>query len=292
MKKIISVIAAAALLLTITACSSAPKRTMQINTIYKTVTTTIETANSAMISGNYEQAEKLLDSAYQSAMSIDNYDLLTTVSLSYVSLYLSYENPDTAKAAVFMKEAEFCASLASDQERQKALCALSNVRLQLALGNTDYIKYIESLDNAQKSLKADPYNEGLFAAVKGDVFRQKKDYQNAEAWYLKSADLFTKNRYLGEIGITWYKLAQVRSQANNKKGALEAIQNAIKYDRDSENSIALATDYYAMGLILSKGSPTATEVSQANYCFEHSVQIYNSIGMKSHAEKSLAAISK
>ena len=290
MKKSLLLLATILFSVVLTACSSAPKRTMQINTIYKNVTTTLETANSAMINGNYEQAENLLGSAYQSAMSIDNYDLLTTVCLSYVSLYLSFEQPDTAKANLFMEEAKFCAAYANNQVQQESLCTLSQIRLELAQGNTEYTKYILQLDTAQKSLKANAYNDGLFASVKGDVYRAKKDYVNAESSYSQAAALFTKNRYLGEIGITWYKLAQIRSLAGNKKSALEAIQNAIKYDRDSENSIALATDYYAMGKILTKGTPSATELSQANYCYNHSAQIFEAIGMKDQAKRSLEEV--
>lgn len=290
MKKTFLLLAAILLTAALTSCSSAPKRTMQISTVYKNVTTTLETANSAMINGNYEQAENLLGSAYQSAMSIDNYDLLTTVCLSYVSLYLSFEQPDTAKANLFMEEAKFCAAYANSPVQQESLCTLSQVRLELAQGNTEYTKYISQLDSAQKNLKANAYNDGLFASVKGDVYRAKKDYANAESSYSQAAALFTKNRYLGEIGITWYKLAQIRSLAGNKKSALEAIQNAIKYDRDSENSIALATDYYAMGKILTKGTPSTTELSQANYCYNHSAQIFNSIGMKPQAKRSLEEI--
>ena len=290
MKKSLLLLAAILFSVVLTACSSAPKRTMQINTVYKNVTTTLETANSAMINGNYEQAENLLGSAYQSAMSIDNYDLLTTVCLSYVSLYLSFEQPDTAKANLFMEEAKFCAAYANNQVQQESLCTLSQIRLELAQGNTEYTKYISQLDTAQKSLKANAYNDGLFASVKGDVYRAKKDYVNAESSYSQAAALFTKNRYLGEIGITWYKLAQIRSLAGNKKSALEAIQNAIKYDRDSENSIALATDYYAMGKILTKGTPSATELSQANYCYNHSAQIFEAIGMKDQAKRSLEEV--
>lgn len=290
MKKSLLLLATILFSVVLTACSSAPKRTMQINTVYKNVTTTLETANSAMINGNYEQAEKLLGSAYQSAMSIDNYDLLTTVCLSYVSLYLSFEQPDTAKANLFMEEAKFCAAYANNQVQQESLCTLSQIRLELAQGNTEYTKYISQLDTAQKSLKANAYNNGLFASVKGDVYRAKKDYVNAESSYSQAAALFTKNRYLGEIGITWYKLAQIRSLAGNKKSALEAIQNAIKYDRDSENSIALATDYYAMGKILTKGTPSATELSQANYCYNHSAQIFEAIGMKDQAKRSLEEV--
>lgn len=289
MKKSLTVLMAAIFLFTLTGCSSAPKRTMQINTVYKNVTTTLETANTAMINGNYAQAENLLGAAYKSSMSIDNYDLLTTVCLSYVSLYLSYEEPAVQMAQVYMDEAFYCAGYSFNETRNLALCTLSNVRLQIAQGKTDYNEYIAQLNKAKGSTKLDVYNLGLFSSVEGDVYLHKQDYKNAEQSYLDAAAVFTKNRYLGEIGITWYKLAQVRSLAGNKKSALEAINNAIKYDRDSENSIALGTDYYAMGLILTKGTSTAAEIARAKYAFEHSAQIFSSIGMKDMSGRSQAA---
>lgn len=290
MKKSLLLLASILFAAALTSCSSAPKRTMQISTIYKNITTTLEAANSSMISGHYEQAEIQLASAYKSSMSIDNYDLLTTVCLSYVSLYLSFEEPDLKKASAYMTEAYLNADYAANSEKLRALCALNDVRLQLMSQKTDYSEYLLKLSDGKKRITKDPYNEALFRSVEGDVYRQKEDFKNAEVCYNDAINIFTKNRYLGEIGINWYKLAQVRSLSGNKQGAVDAMLKAIKYDRDAENSIALGTDYYALGLILSKGSPSIAERSQAIYSFRHSAQIFESIGLKKQAERSLSAI--
>lgn len=271
-------------------CSSAPKRTMQINTIYKNVTVTIESANTAMINANYAQAENLLNSAYKNAISIDNYDLLATVSLSFVNLYLSFNEPSLEKAKDYLEEALYYSDFSANPEKNKALCTLSYVRYNLAASKNDYDSYLKELDQSQNLLKADKYNFALFESVKADVLKEKKDFAEAERLYLNAAELFTKNRYLGEIGITWYKTAQVRSLQNKKASALEAIENAIKYDRDAENSIALGTDYYAKALILLKANPSQEEIQKARESLKHSSKIFDSIGLTSLAQKSLSLI--
>jgi len=44
---------------------------------------------------------------------------------------------------------------------------------------------------------------------------------------------------------------------------VSAIENALKYDRDAENSLALSLDYLAYSKILLKGEPTESEIKKA-----------------------------
>jgi hypothetical protein len=76
------------LILICSACSSSPKRQMLINTVYNSCIDSIETANACILNGNYTQAEELLIKARTQAVSIDNYNLLLSVYLTHVSLYL------------------------------------------------------------------------------------------------------------------------------------------------------------------------------------------------------------
>lgn len=276
-----------------TACSSAPKRSMQESGIYDKTTSLLESANSAILTGDYDKAELLVKQAHNSAMSIDNYDLLVSVALTKVSLCLSKTPQDFETARMELACAYAYTKFSDYKEKQSALCVLGEVRISVsdpATPASELSGLISKLDANTKAVKGDPYNEANFLTARGDIYKLQKDYSNAEQSYVAAAKSFTDNRYLSEIGITWYKAAQVRSLNNNKKGALEAIENAIKYDRLAENTMALGADYYAKGVILLKGSPSATEKDDAAYALEHSAQIYEAAGSAELAQRSRNAL--
>ena len=87
-----------------TACSSGPKRQMYITTVQDSCKDSIEAANANIISGNYKQAEEILEVARVQAVSIDNNDLLLSIALAHVSLYLSYNPPAIEKAKLYLEK--------------------------------------------------------------------------------------------------------------------------------------------------------------------------------------------
>ena len=291
MKKIL--ILGAALLLT--ACSSAPKRSMQVSTIYSTAYEMIESANACILSGDYDKAGFFLSAAENQAMSIDNYDLLTDASLARCSLSLSVNPPDIETAERYVGFAQGFVKNCVNPKKQQALVALNEVRIETAKGNLDenanvnISALLNKLEENKKDVKGDPYYKAQFTLAQGDAYKLKKDYVQADKSYTAAAKEFTDNRYLSEIGISWYKAAQARSLAGNKDDALKAMEQAIFYDRAAENSLALGTDYYAVGLILAKGSPTPGEKERAIEAFNHSAEIFTAIDADELAKRSRTA---
>ncbi len=291
MKKIL--ILGAALLLT--ACSSAPKRSMQVSTIYSTAYEMIESANACILSGDYDKAGFFLSAAENQAMSIDNYDLLTDASLARCSLSLSVNPPDIETAERYVGFAQGFVKNCVNPKKQQALVALNEVRIETAKGNLDenanvnISALLNKLEENKKDVKGDPYYEAQFTLAQGDAYKLKKDYVQADKSYTAAAKEFTDNRYLSEIGISWYKAAQARSLAGNKDDAIKAMEQAIFYDRAAENSLALGTDYYAVGLILAKGSPTSGEKERAIEAFTHSAEIFTAIDADELANRSRTA---
>ena len=301
MKKIIHVVVelvettliAACLL---TACSSAPKRSMQVNTIYSSASEMIESANGAILTGDYEKAAFFLTAAENQAMSIDNYDLLSAVALARCSLCLSYNPPKLEQAQNQVELAQGYIKNCSNPAKQKSIVELNRVRVEVvksAVGQEgagpSYTSLLSKLEENKKGVKGDPYYETQFIQVSGDVYKLANNYTEADKAYTAAAKGFTDNRYLSEIGICWYKAAQVRSLGGNKDAALEAMEQAIFYDRAAENSMALGTDYYAVGLILLKGNAGEAEKQKAAASFNHSADIFASIKMDELAKKSREA---
>ena len=265
------------LLLIIAGCSSGPKRQMFITSIQDTCKDSIETANACILSGNYEQAGTILGAARTQAVSIDNYELLLSISLTHVSLYLSYSPPEIEKAQKYLEEAYVLADNTRNIKESRLLCAMGEARILIAQNDVQnhYNEIVDKIDDAKKIFKNKPYNHAQCDSILGDVYRLSGRYREADKIYREAAKLFTDNMYLSEIGITWYKIAQNYSQSGNRKSALEALNTAIYYDRCAENSMALGADYYIKAVILLKGSPDASSLSEAKKALAHSAEIYN-----------------
>ncbi len=264
-------------------CSSQPKRVMEVSVIRTACATSLETANACILTGDFENAEKTLEGCYTQAMSIDNAPLLVSVSLARVSLRLSQNPPDVAGARAYLADAKNFAKYCDDTAKQNALCTMNGVRISLEDGTfTDYESLNTILDECDKDLKQDKYNEAHLSSIRGDICRKQKDYSQAEKYFSDAVKKYSDNRYLAEIGLTWYKIAQVRSLAKNNTGALEALDNAISFDRASENTRALGIDYYIKGIIYSR----IDKIPEAKYSFEHSADIFNSINLEDLANRS------
>lgn len=272
-----------------TGCSSGPKRQMYISTIHNSCVDSIEAANACILSGNYDQAEDMLVKARTQAVSIDNYDLLLSVSLTHVSLYLSYNPPAIEKAKFYLEQAYALSAQTNKIEESELLCAMSEARILIAQNEVqkNYKTIVDKMDDAKKVFKNQPYNHAQCDTILGDVYRLSGKYKEADKLYNEAAKLFTDNRYLSEIGITWYKIAQNHSQSGNIKEALKALNTAIYYDRCAENSMALGADYYIKAVILLKGSPSDANKNEAKKALKHSAEIYNAANRSELAEKSL-----
>lgn len=277
------------LLLLITACSSGPKRQMVITNIQNSCKDSIETANAFILNGNYEQAEKMLEAARVQAISIDNYNLLLSIALTHVSLYLSYNPPETEKAEAYLKQAKLLINNTKNTNESELLCAMSEARILIAKNDIQYNfkRLVNIIDDAKKVFKNQPYNHAQCDSILGDLYRLTGRYKEADKIYNEAVKLFTDNQYLSEIGISWYKIAQNHSQAGNKKEALKALENAIYYDRCAENSMGLGADYYIRAVILLKDNPAQSSIDDAKISLWHSSEIYNSVNMTELANKSL-----
>lgn len=275
-----------------TACSSGPKRSMLITTIYSSCNSTLEAANSCILSGDYEKANSLLFTAQNQAFSIDNYDLLISVNLAYISLCLSYNPPRTDEAKTYLAKAEKLVKNTDNSKYNEALCTMAKTRILISENSAtdNFNSIVSEMKDAQDGFKTDLYNLAQCYSIIGDLFRIKGEYREAEKSYSDAVKLFTSEMYLSEIGITWYKIAQNYSLWGQKRNALDALNSAIYYDRCAENTMALGADYYIKGVILLKGNPTEKDTQAANEAFSHSAEIYQAANLIELAQRSLNMI--
>ncbi|MBO4404606.1 MAG: hypothetical protein J5780_04670 [Treponema sp.] len=275
-------------------CSSAPKRAMQVSDVSAKADERYETAVSELSSGQFEKAYSHLTQAFNYAVSVDASDLLCKICLSGVVYKIDVDvlgeikaPPEksflNSSAEKILSDALVFARRSSDPEVLSSVQKIYEIKLALAKKETRYDEYLSVLDSVEKSISKEIYYTGYVYRTKGDIFVLKGNYKDAEENYLKAANLHTKNRYLSEIGMDWYSVARSRSLSGQKDAALEAVKLALKYDRDAENTPAIALDYMAASRILLKGNPSAKDKEEAFSLALWAAEIYEAGGFTAEA---------
>jgi len=275
-------------------CSSLPERAMKVTTTANSADVRYENANNELASGKYDLAKLHFAQAYNLAYSVDDPDLLCRIALSGISYKiitgtLDAQNPgadsfiDSLSATEILAEARYFAERSVRSSVLSAVCSICEVNIELSKGNTNFLIYENHLRNAEKSLAKEPYYLAHAYRSFGDVYIRSKKYGEAVEYYGKAASVHTKNRYLFEIGTDWYGIARAQSLAGKKQDAISAMTTALKYDRDSENSSAIAADYFAIAKILMKGETSVVDRKDAKKNARWAASIFKSIGMKENA---------
>lgn len=291
----------------IAGCSSAPKRQMVYTDISQHAYDNYEKANSAITRGDYEKAEKYLEDAYAQAVSIDKNDLICKILLSGLSLRIQNPVVDLSEKSFalpsyidsLLSDAKVAASLSDDKTRPtlESVIRVYECRARLFKAQNDLDAVTNSeiqklLDAEVKNLSKEPYYLAFLYRTKGDWSSFLMNYGAAAEAYKNAADIHTKNRYLFEIAYDWYLCAAAFSKDGKKQEALDAIGNALKYDKDAENVSGIAQDYMAAANILVKKSPGAEEKKQAVFYAERAASIYRSVGMLQKADDCIAWITE
>ena len=281
---------------------AAKKDAAMVNTLVaEEADRTFETANKALASGDMRKAANSLLSAYKLAFSIDDTDLLTRVCLSSISFKLNAQSTGydeshldktylAATADELLEKAQMFAEFPGNSNGTvlSAVCRIYAVRLALSQEKTAYPEYLSTLTSLEKPLAKEANHLAQLYRTKGDVYMRSSNYGSARDYYQKAADVHTKNKVLGEIGMDWYNVARSCSLGDKKKDAVSAIEQAIKYDRDAENTSGLGSDYLAYAKILMKGNPSSDEKKKARVFADWAASIYEAGDFISEAEKARA----
>lgn len=299
------------ILMLFVSCSSAPKRAMLVTEISDSAARVYETANSEIISGQLDNAAAHLQQAYNLALSVDDTDLLCKISLSAVIYKLSLNgggeedvalNPvlqlakktdeqssDTPfygiSAQTLLDMAQKYADRSNNKEVLSAVCPVYDVRIKLAqaqVSNSEEL--LKNLSTFEKKLSSEPYYLAFLKRTRGDLLAFVKRYSEAQKSYLEAASIHIKDRYVSEIGLDYYSAARMSSLSGDKNNAINYIQTALKYDKDAENTVAIAADYNAYGLILLKGNVSLQDKQKAREVILWAASIYKSGGFESESD--------
>lgn len=284
MKNIFSVSVLAVLIICVTACSSAPKRTMERLEITNSAYNRLEVGTQELSRGEYDSARNDFDSAYNLALSVDNNELITKVCLSKMSFSMAVGD-NNAKA--FLEEARSYAKDAENSAKLLAICSLYEARILLLEETEASLARAGKLcADCEDEIKKDPQYLAYLYRTRGEILIAQKNYAESIKQFSNAADLHTKERYLSEIALDWYFMAKAYSSLNKGQEAVKALENAVKYDRLDENTAGLGADYYALAVVYKNGNAGVADINKSKEYAERSAKIYKAGGFEELAEKS------
>jgi len=270
-------------------CSSAPKRPMVITEKYELSSTELENGNRDLAGGNFVNADKHFTEAYKLALSIDNSDLISRVLFSQIAYQTSmpgFEYSNTAET--LLVQARRHAARADNCVILSAVCDIYEAHILIASASAAENQGADAeklcIKN-EKILEKDPYYAGFLYYTLGDALIIEKKYTDGETAYLKAADIHTKSRYLQEIGHDWYAVASARSLAGKKQSAIDALEQALAYDRNAENTAAIASDYLAAARVLAKAPATEEEKKAAAEKAVYAASMYRAVNLEESAKR-------
>lgn len=264
-------------LLFLMSCSSAPKRPSEIFNTRQLGENQLDLVNKAADQGDFERALGLLTEAKRLAVAADYSSLLVRTKLAEGGILYNTGKTDEARTA-------WTAALAEAERSGDAELA-SQTRIYLArnglvTGNVSPDEVIARVTKEIASIKKDTLSIALGWNVIGLAEKEKNNYADAEAAFMKAVGIHDKANYLEQAAYDWYLIASARSMAGRYTQAVEALNTALAFDRRAENTWGLASDWRAMGDVYKKAGKT----NEAQSAYARAADIYRSINRRQEAE--------
>ncbi|MDR1399344.1 MAG: hypothetical protein LBJ41_05425 [Treponema sp.] len=260
------------------ACSSIPKRPVELFTVRNMTETQLDLANHEVDQGNFERALQMLDEAKRLAISVDDPSLLVREMLARGNVV--YYQGDEAGATLLWEDARAEAEYAGEIE----LAAMARIYLERGrlLSGADAEQVRLAVSRELSVIKKDKLFIAVGWTVIGLAEKENSRFVEAEIALKKALDIHQKGNYLEAAGGDWYLIASVRSVAGNYAATIEALSSAIIFDRRAENSYGLGMDWRAAGDVYKK----AGDIVSARNAYQRSLSIFKAISLEEEAAAS------
>jgi tetratricopeptide (TPR) repeat protein len=261
-------------------CSSAPRGQPEARTQRGAAAVQLETANKEADRGNYAGALVLAGEARRFAVSADDPVLIIRSGLSRGNSLSFLGRSGEAQAAFDGALAE------AERIRDAGLAALCRVyiaRRLLLAGSDNASGFVEEIRDQVKReialMKADQNGLALGWTVVGLAEKELGNWADAEKGIKNALDIHVKGGYLELAAYDWYLTASIRSVSGRYQSALDALEEALSYDRRAENSYGLGMDWKAMGDVYKReGKDGAADIA-----YRRAAEIFRSINMEREA---------
>ncbi len=265
--------------LTIISCSSVPKGPAEITNIRGYGKTQLQLANLESDKGNYELALDYLEGAWGYAAQSDDPDLRIKVMLSRGNVYLYRGRLERARldwdTALAEAQREGMNELAAAAKihiaRGMLLDAIGKGNADAALAMETELVFLKEMDN----IKKEQTYLALAWAGAGLAEKEQGLWDKAEASLKNSLKIHESGNYLKRAAYDWYLIASVRSKAGNYASAVDALMQAVSFDRRAENSHGLGSDWTAVGDVYVKMG----ERGKAENAYLRAIEIFTAASM-------------
>ncbi|MDR2718788.1 MAG: hypothetical protein LBB89_12115 [Treponema sp.] len=272
-------------LLIISACSSQPKKSGDMYDLRKQTEAQLDLGNKQADRGSLETALILLDEAARLAIAADDSGLRIRTRLSHSNVLFSLGR--TEEAAAGWNEALAEAERAKNAE-WAAVCRvyIGRGRLMSADGKNAAESVRDEVQRAVGLIKSDRFSVAFAWTVLGLAEKELGRYANAEAAVRRSLEIHEKDLLFELAAYDWYMIASFRSLSGDYGGALRALENAVAFDRRTENSWGLASDWRALGDVHTK----AGNNDAARAAYLRAVEIFRALGNETAAAQALSRL--
>ncbi|MBN1698134.1 MAG: tetratricopeptide repeat protein [Spirochaetales bacterium] len=107
----------------------------------------------------------------------------------------------------------------------------------------------------------------------GTVYKRLDDFDTAFSYFKKALTINTEKKLYEEAASNQYMIASLHLEKGDIKKALDSAEKALSLDKKVENSLGIAKDYYALGII----NLRAENEEEAYRFFKQSLFIYQSL---------------
>jgi tetratricopeptide (TPR) repeat protein len=271
------------------ACSSAPKQPAEVTDKQNKAAEFAQSGNSYYTQGMYERALEFFKLALAYNGAVYNEPGIAQSYNSIGKVYLAQGYPDTA-AAYYQK----ARAMVADLNEPFILAQSINNLGELALSKSDYtgaLKQFEEaftlIKQAESTTPGDRKSAGGLAAYQAEVvctkavilhnlgacYKQFKETEKAFTYLQQALTINLARKKYEEVAANYYMLASLYSEQGDYEKSKAHILQALAYDIKVENSLGIAKDYLALGLIYNKLEQTA----EAYTYFKRSLFVYRSL---------------
>jgi tetratricopeptide (TPR) repeat protein len=249
---------------------------METRTRRRAASDQIEAANREADRGGYVRALSLADEARRFAVSADDPGLIIRSGLSRGVILAALGRDGEAQAALEGALAE------AERIHSAPLAAAARVyiaRQQLLGGGRGAADVRDQVKKELPLLKAEQEDLALGWTVVGLAEKELGNWAEAERGVQNALDIHAQGSRLEPAAYDWYLIASIRSVSGRYQGALDALEEALSYDRRAENAYGLGMDWKAMGDVYKKeGKDAAAEIA-----YRRAADIFRSNNMTKEA---------
>jgi len=260
--------------LTLAGCSSLPKGDRQVVESQNRAASYARFGNQYFAEGNLSKALDFFRLALEENQSIDNEPGIAKTYYSIGKVHLSAENLEEA-ANAFSHTREIAERTGSPQLLMYAYSGRGE--LEMARNNpARALELFESSLAQARKLTDDPRWTAIALHNVGTALSRLGKLDEAESRFQAAAEINTRENRYRELASNHYMLASIYSRRSDYQKAEVELQTAMKNDKIVENSLGIAQDLRALGVVQEKSGNMETALDY----YQRSLQVYVALNQR------------